>query len=91
MLSGLVYAGYNTTMTRKLKKEIWPYSCFFKTDTDEHGFEIDNDDETMRENWLWENLNEDIRNRVYIIHAGAGTTYYFKQEKDYQWFLWRWI
>ena len=78
-------------MTRKLKKEIWPYSFFFKTVKDEHGFEVDDEQVIAREQWLWDNLQENIRSRVYVIHEGKGVTYYFQHEKDYQWFIWRWV
>jgi hypothetical protein len=78
-------------MTRKLKKEIWPYSSFFKTVTDEHGFEVDDEQVQAREQWLWDNLQENIRSRVYVVHESKGATYYFQREKDYQWFIWRWI
>ena len=78
-------------MTRKLKKEIWPYSSFFKTVKDADGFEVDDEQVEEREKWLWENLQENIRNRIYVIHESKGVTYYFRREKDYQWFIWRWI
>lgn len=78
-------------MTRKLKKTIWPYKQFFKTVKDEHGFEVDDDNLDVRDKWLWENMQENIRNRIYVVHDSKGVTYYFKEEKDYQWFIWRWV
>lgn len=78
-------------MSRVLKKTIWPYSSFFKTEQDEHGFDVDDEKCAEREQWLWDNMQENVRSRVYIVHEGKGATYYFQQEKDYQWFIWRWI
>lgn len=78
-------------MTRKLKKTIWPYSSFFKTVEDEHGFEVDDEKCQEREQWLWDNMHENVRSRVYVVHEGKGVTYYFQREKDYQWFIWRWV
>ena len=78
-------------MTRQLKKTIWPYKHFFKTVTDEHGFEVDDEKQEAIEKWIWENLHENIRNRLYVVNSSKGTTFYFKEEKDYQWFIWRWI
>ena len=82
---------FEVAMSRVLKKEIWPYSSFFKTVKDEHGFEVDDDQVQEREKWLWNTLQENIRSRIYVVHEGKGVTYYFQREKDYQWFIWRWI
>ncbi len=78
-------------MSRKLKKEIWPFSHFIKTVFDDDGFEIDDEQVVEREKWLWVNLQENIRSRVYVVHESKGATYYFQRETDYQWFIWRWI
>lgn len=72
-------------MTRILNKKIWPYSILIKDDD-----YIDADKSDERESWLMHNLKEDIRNRVYIIETTKGSIYYFRDEKDYAWFLWRW-
>jgi len=78
-------------MTRKLNKKIWPYSHVILSKRDEDGFEIDNDDlEEIREKWILNTFNEDIRNRVYIIYNSKGLQYYFQREEDYAWFVWRW-
>lgn len=78
-------------MSRVLKKTIWPYSSFFKTIKDNDGFDVDDAFVQEREQWIWDNMNEGIRSRAYIVHEGKGVTYYFQQEKDYQWFIWRWV
>lgn len=72
-------------MTRKLNKKVWPYNSFIKTEYDDEELAQE------REQWLWQNLQENIRNRIYIVDSSKGITYYFKEEKDYQWFIWRWV
>jgi hypothetical protein len=77
-------------MTRKLKKEIWPYCHFIKDDIDEHGYVADNEDQDKITDWIFKNFSENIKNRIYLIENSKGTVYYFKDEKDYSWFIWRW-
>ena len=78
-------------MTRKLNKKIWPYSHVIPSKLDEHGWDTDEDEiEEVREKWLLDTFNEDIRNRVYIVRNNKGLEYYFQREEDYTWFVWRW-
>ena len=75
-------------MTRQLKKEIWPYKHFIK-DSDIN-YEVVSNNQGKVNDWLFSNFNENIKNRVYIMENTKGITYYFKDEKDYSWFVWRW-
>ena len=75
-------------MTIKLNKSVWPYNIYFK---DKDNWEDNDTNITERLDWIRENLNENIRNRIFIIEDSTGMMYYFKEEKDYQWFLWRWV
>lgn len=79
-------------MTRKLNKKVWPFLFIAKHKVDTDGWLIDDKDEDIkiRQEWLINNLNNNIRNRVYIIEDSRGVCYYFKHEEDYTWFLWRW-
>lgn len=78
-------------MTRKLKKEIWPYHYHFKHVEDEEAIGVDNAILYERQQWLFENFKDSIRNRVYVIESSRGVDYYFKNEQDYNWFIWRWV
>lgn len=78
-------------MTRKLKKEIWPYNHFFKHTEEDDVIGVDSDVIYEREKWLIQNFNDNIRDRVYIIESSRGMHYYFKREEDYNWFIWRWV
>lgn len=78
-------------MTRKLKKSVWPYNHFFKYEEENDLYMLGDEHVNEREDWLIKNFNENILDRVYIIESSKGVHYYFKNEEDYKWFLWRWV
>lgn len=79
-------------MKRKTNKTTWPFQVYVPCEfSDDILSNVDEEKAKDIEKWIFSNMQEDIRNRVFIIGNFRGVTYYFKNEKDYNWFLWRWI
>lgn len=67
---------------RVLKKSIWPYKVVLKVPSDDLII-------TDMESWLYEYFKT-RQKKWYIVQGFSYTEFYFKTEKDANWFSLRW-